>query len=178
VSSEPLDIHAALEQTAPEVRRRARNRLSPIQSRFDADDLVQVTAMKATRAADTCRAKSMEDLRNWVLVIAKHTMLSELQKELGTQKRPVLVQSNAGDEAVAPEPQPLQAIEAAEETAGQFQIVQRSLDQIPQRQAAAIRMRYLEELGYPAIADRMGITVSAARTLVTRGLDNVRELSR
>lgn len=49
-----------------------------------------------------------------------------------------------------------------------------ALDRLPLRQRSAIVLRYYLQLSTPEIGDAMGIGASTARSLVTRGLSNLR----
>ncbi len=80
-------VTAAMQELAPEIRRLHARDLASISRRFDVDDLVQTTALKAISAAANCQADSLEQLRHWVLSIARRTTKSailELAIEKGT----------------------------------------------------------------------------------------------
>jgi DNA-directed RNA polymerase specialized sigma24 family protein len=57
-------------------------------------------------------------------------------------------------------------------------LVERFLDQLPIELRTAVKLRYLDELEYPDIAERLKITVVNARMKVCRGLKLLRELAR
>ena len=50
------------------------------------------------------------------------------------------------------------------------------LDRIPQEEAAALRLRFYEELAQPEIAERMGIPLGTVKTRMVRGLARLRQL--
>jgi RNA polymerase sigma-70 factor (ECF subfamily) len=50
------------------------------------------------------------------------------------------------------------------------------LERIPQEEAAALRLRFYEELAQPEIAERMGIPLGTVKTRMVRGLARLRQL--
>jgi RNA polymerase sigma factor (sigma-70 family) len=68
-------------------------------------------------------------------------------------------------------------LEAAEETQQQLALTLQRLEELPPRQAMAIKLRYLQELEYQEIAHRMNATPWAVRCLVSRGLSRLRAAS-
>lgn len=51
-----------------------------------------------------------------------------------------------------------------------------ALEHVPPDQVEAIKLRVVEELPYPELADRLGVSEQAARARVSRGLRRLAEL--
>lgn len=171
-------VTAAMQELAPEIRRLHARDLASISRRFDVDDLVQTTALKAISAAANCQADSLEQLRHWVLSIARRTTKSAIFHEVCVEKRSVrretadaeLIAQSLSEEAD-------NALEAAELAQRQLDWTLQRLEELPPRQAMAIKLRYLQELEYQEIAHRMNATPWAVRCLVCRGLSRLRTAS-
>jgi RNA polymerase sigma-70 factor (sigma-E family) len=53
--------------------------------------------------------------------------------------------------------------------------VWRAIELLPFRQRAAVVLRYYEDLSFEGIADALGCSTRAARSLLTRGMESLRE---
>ena len=149
--------------------------------RFDSDDLVQMVAVKAIRSVDSCKAQSMDELRHWVLLIARSVCQDALKSHRGAAKRSTKCEQVAIGVATDDSRdgyQPSIDCEPAELAiiAEDCQAIAAALESIPATQAAAVRMRYVDGLEYDVIASELGVSINSVRLLVSRGLKAVREL--
>lgn len=165
---------AVLEECEPTIRGRFTRKLSKIGQRFDADDLVQTTRMKAFAAIEKCRAADDFELRNWVLQIAKNAYRTEIDNHVGRGKRSVKREVES-DDVLLTRPS-LNAVDATEVSESCSEVVA-MLDELPTNQARAVRAVYLEGRDYPELADEMGVSVNSVRLLVSRGLKLIRQLT-
>ena len=69
------------------------------------------------------------------------------------------------------------AQDVAEELESELARAERLLASLPSRQSQVIRLRYLEQLDYSAIARRMNSTTLAARSLASKGLAKIRQIA-
>jgi len=168
---------ADLEST---IRARYSRRLSRMNQRFDLDDLYQTVCLKAVTGAAACRAESLDQLRHWVLTIAKCACETAVTTHLGAGKRSLrseqvaigvaTEQSRDGYQPAADDREVRESMVVREECGHVLGI----LDRLPQLQQAAVRLRYIEGAEYQQIAEQLGVTLGAARSLVTKGLVNAR----
>lgn len=159
-----------------EIRSKYSQRISKISRRFDIDDLVQSTALRALRGAKSCRAETVDELRGWVMTIVKRTMLTAFAREIGASKRSILREAGEAElSSLSQDGLFLDTIEAAEELERELLTVQELIATLPGRQAQAIRLRYLEQLEYCEIAEKMNATTLAVRSLVSKGLAKIRQ---
>lgn len=172
-----LETLAATEST---IRARYARRLSRMNQRFDLDDLCQTVAIKAVQSADSCKAETMEQLRYWVLTIAKYTCETAVTEHLGAKKRSLRAESVAIGVATEESRDGYQP--ASEDVGGLDAAIVREeceqayamLDCLTAAQRQAVTMRYVDQAEYSDIAEALGVTMQAARSLVSRGLQAAR----
>lgn len=160
----------AIEANAETIRLRFTRCLTRYARRFDIDDLLQVTSMKAHIAAKDCRAETPVQLKHWILTIAQRSAISAIRSE-NTERRNIGRETNLGGdecELYAGFDQ-IEAIEHQD-------TVERLLGLTPsQRCEIAVKYRYIDGLDYVEIGKRMAISVSAAKNLVHRGLKAIKD---
>ena len=66
-------IIEALRTVEPKLREELGPKLASLGSRFDVDDLYQVTAMKSHLNSSQCKAESVDELCVWVMDIASNS---------------------------------------------------------------------------------------------------------
>ena len=136
-----------------------------------ARDLAQATLAKGVRKLHLYRGEA--SLFTWLCQIARHE-LADLHTRTARQDA-------AGARLVAREEDPevrasLESIPAdsdwepegireREELAG---IVHSALDYLPQRYAQVLELKYLEDLSVESVAERLGMTSTAAQSLLAR----------
>jgi RNA polymerase sigma-70 factor, ECF subfamily len=136
-----------------------------------ARDAAQATLVRGVRKLHLYRGEA--SLFTWLCQIARH--------ELADQHARTARQSAAGARLVAREEDPAvraslesipadptsepEGIRQREELAG---IVHAALDYLPQRYAQVLELKYLEDLSVDSIAERLGVTSTAAQSLLAR----------
>jgi RNA polymerase sigma factor (sigma-70 family) len=123
----------------------------------EAEDCLQETYMSALRAYP--RLRHGDNLRAWLYTIAQRKATDAIRR---SSRRPT--RDLHGVEPVAPpEPEP---------TDDGLWVTVRAL---PAKQRAAIVQRFVLDLAYAQIGDRMGISEEAARQNVSAGLRRLRQ---
>jgi RNA polymerase sigma factor (sigma-70 family) len=122
----------------------------------DADDCLQETFMAALRAYP--RLRHGENLRAWLYTIAQRKATDVGRRAARRPTRPL-------DGA---EPEPVAAHEPADEA------LWGSVRTLPPRQRDAVVQRFVLDLAYAQIAERMGTSEEAARQNVSAGLRRLR----
>jgi RNA polymerase sigma factor (sigma-70 family) len=126
----------------------------------EADDCFQETFIAALRAYPTLEHDG--NLRGWVLTIA-HRKAIDNHRARG--RRPVPSDQLLGP-VVAPEEIPVADGEPA---------LWKLVDGLPPKQQAAVRHRFVEDLGYGDIGRLLGCSEAAARRSVHEGVKKLRE---
>ena len=140
---------------------------------FDPDvalDLTGETFARAFTARRRFRGATQEEATAWVWAIARN-VLAEYHRRGAVERRAL--------RRLAVEPPALDDEEHArlERLAGLAELrerLARELGALPDDQRAAVRLRVVEELGYPEVALRLGVTEATARARVSRGLRALR----
>jgi RNA polymerase sigma factor (sigma-70 family) len=122
----------------------------------DADDCLQETLIAALRAYP--RLRHGENLRAWLYVIAQRKATDVARRNARRPSQPL-------DGA---EPEPVSDPEPADDA------LWASVRSLPPRQRAAVVHRFVFDLPYAEIAERMGTTADAARQNVHAGLRRLR----
>jgi RNA polymerase sigma-70 factor (ECF subfamily) len=126
-----------------------------------AEDLAQEVFMRAYRAYDRLRPNS--NVRAWLYKIATNCAYSALKRG---QRDPLPLIDDAPDGRL----QPHQQVSYNETLAE----VQAAIETLPQKQRAALIMRYLQELDYAEIADALNCSEDSARANVYQALRRLR----
>jgi RNA polymerase sigma-70 factor (ECF subfamily) len=177
-------LMATLSEVESVIVNRFRRKLSMVAPRFDVEDLLQTVAMKAHMAMDSCKAQTEEELRHWVLTIARNTVESVVTANRSCQKRATLREKCAigttdeegrdGYQPAASLEDPAVQVEVKEQTA----MLLVAIEKLPVLQARSVRLRYIEQMEYEEIASELGCSVQAVRSLVSRGLAGTRNILR
>jgi RNA polymerase sigma-70 factor (ECF subfamily) len=128
-----------------------------------AADLTQETFVKAYRAYDTLLDQNRA--RAWLYQIAGRTALDELRRRKIIRFVPWVGESRG--EAASAEDMVLQARLSAD--------LEQALMRIPPRQRQALLLAELHELTGLELAQAMGVSHVAARALLTRGRESLRQ---
>ncbi len=154
-----------------------------LQRRIDPGDLVQITFLEAKRDWDQFRGNSPGECAAWLRNILKNNVATAVARHITSQKRSLtreIQASQVGNDdsqaqwlvslpgsTTSPSRRAMKA-EAAQQL---FE----ALHTIPETQAEAIRLRYLEGLSLAEIVDRMGKSETAVAGLLKRGLQKLRD---
>lgn len=150
-----------------------------LRGRLDEADVVQVTFLEAQRDLPAFRGTQIEELLGWLRHILRNNIASAHQRHIYTQKR------SAGRE-ISNSPtdsRPALTDLAPSETTSPSQRLMRDeaavflancLEELPDTQQEALRLRYVEGKSLKEIAELMDKTEMAAAGLLKRGLQSLR----
>jgi RNA polymerase sigma-70 factor (ECF subfamily) len=150
-----------------------------LRSKGGASDLVQETFLEAQRDFHQFQGTSDEELRAWLQRLLLNNLGNFARRYRATHCRDVGREqalepgdsSNAGGGIAAPTPSPSgQAMERE-----QAEELQRALQRLPDDYRQVITLRYLDELSFEDIGQRMSRSADAARKLWSRAMDRLRE---
>lgn len=151
-----------------------------IRGRVDESDMVQITFLEAQRDFPAFRGSQVEELLGWLRNILRNNISSAHQKHLYAQKR------SAGRETAKPagESGPTYVEMAAADASSPSQKLMRDeaaiqlaycLEDLPETQREALRLRYVEGRSLKEIADSMDKSEMAVAGLLKRGLQSLRQ---
>lgn len=131
-----------------------------------AEDLCQETFYKAFRSLQTFREVEAS-FSTWLYTIARNTVLSELRK----QRAGSVSLEESGYVPHAPqESTPEQSVLRNEKV----MLVRDAINNLPEKQRSALILREYDQLDYQEIANILGQTVSAVKSLLFRARASVR----
>jgi RNA polymerase sigma-70 factor (ECF subfamily) len=154
----PSDFDQRVARFAPVLRAFVRRRVS---CPATADDLAQETLLKALRARESLRQPSR--LEAWLYQAARRTVIDHYRR---TRAVPAVV-----EELVAEAPEENRAVTDAVARAARCY-----LGTLPPIYQEAVRLAEEEGLPLAEVARRLGISVTAAKSRVRRGKQQVRAL--
>ena len=150
-----------------------------VRGRLDAADIVQITFLEAQRDISAFRGHCIEELLGWLRHILRNNVSSAHQKHLFTQKRSARREvSNSPTDS-----RPAFTDLAPSETTSPSQRLMRDeaavhlancLEQLPETQREALRLRYVEGCSLKEIAASMSKSEMAVAGLLKRGLQALR----
>jgi RNA polymerase sigma-70 factor (ECF subfamily) len=141
----------------------------------ESEDLAQEVFLRVYRSRKNYRARSK--FSTWVFTIANNLALNALR----TRQRRPSVQLDVRDSGpLGPRPaeqlvhdqksQPSRRLEQQELT----DLVRKAVDGLNERQRMAVVLNKYEDMGYAEIAEVMGLTVKAVKSLLNRARGNLR----
>jgi RNA polymerase sigma factor (sigma-70 family) len=142
---------------------------------FDPDvalDLTGETFAKAFLGRMKLRGSDATAARAWLYGIARHE-LSRFWRKGRTESRAM---RRLGMERQELAPSEQERLEQRAELDELRTVVAAALESVPPNQLEAIRLRVVDELPYPELADRLGVSEDAARARVSRGLRRLADL--
>ena len=98
----------------------------------------------------------------WIFTISRTVMIDELRRNSKIQ-----TVDNYDLEKIP---------EELEKTIPQFELASEALEHLPQQQKAAIEMRYINDQTFEQIAERLKVSPTNARQLISRGIKRLKEL--
>ena len=143
----------------------------------ESEDLAQEVFLRVyrTRKKYTPKAK----FSTWVFTIANNLAINALRD----RKRRPHIQLNASDSGpLGPRPAEQLASERDRPPAHQIQqeelaaVVRRALDELNERQRVAVVLNKFEDMGYAEIADVMGLSTMAVKSLLNRARTRLRDM--
>jgi RNA polymerase sigma-70 factor (ECF subfamily) len=142
-------------------------------ARLDESDLAQQTCLSALRHFGEFRGDSLGEFVAWLRKIHERKIQNSYRRHLGTGKRSIEHEQRLNEidpivtDSLSPSQRAMQS-EAAVELA-------RALEQLPDEQREAVRLRYLEGLSMEQIGQALGKSRDAVVGLVKRGILNLRK---
>ncbi|MCH1639668.1 sigma-70 family RNA polymerase sigma factor [Paenibacillus timonensis] len=131
-----------------------------------AEDLCSETFYKAFRSLHSFREVDAS-FSTWLYTIARNTVLSELRK----QRNGNIPLDESGIVPVAPsEVAPEQAVLRSEKVG----MVREAINNLPEKQRSALILREYDQLDYQEIANILGQSVSAVKSLLFRARSSVK----
>lgn len=141
--------------------------------RVDASDIVQQTYLSAVRRFNEFEGQNGDDLAGWLYRIHERNLIDAARHHLGTQKRSVENEQgavNAETEEDVELTSPSQRLMLGETAVR----LARAIGQLPDNQAAAVRLRHLDGWSIERISEHMEKTERAIAGLLHRGLESLR----
>jgi len=128
-----------------------------VRSHSSAEDVVQSSVMKALQAVK--RLNDPESIVGWLAAITRNTCLEEVRRKKGKFEDPV--------ETV----KQLAAMKTIDENLFEIQrLVLEAINSLPENQAVAIRLRFLEDCDLDEIAERLGLRKNTVEVRIHRAL--------
>ncbi len=174
------DEHGAFQELVERFQHRLINVLSHLCGRADeAEDLAQEVFLRVYRAREDYHPQAK--FSTWLFTIANNVALNALRRK---QRKPT-VQLLATDSGPLGQ-RPVEALAAARTAPPDHQlhqeelvkVIRSALDQLNDRQRLAVVLNKFEELSYEEIAQIMGITTKAVKSLLSRARCQLRDLLR
>ena len=175
-----LDVRDDGPEAFEELIQRYQNRLVGVMHHLvgnatEAEDLAQEVFLRVYRARKSYRARCK--FSTWLFTIANNLALNALR----TRQRKPVVRLNTHDSGpLGPRPaeqlvhdsgsQPVRKIQNKELA----EVVRRALDGLNERQRLAVVLNKFEDMSYVEIAEVMGLTTKAVKSLLCRARTNLR----
>lgn len=158
-----------------------------LRRRVDPADIVQVTFLEAKRDLHAFRGETPAEFAGWLRGMLKNNVASALSHHVMTQKRSTKkeVYAGAGGDGDGEDGRDnwIEQMPGAKTSPSGVAVRQeavvammRALHELPETQAEAIRLRYMEGLPLAEIVERMGKSDTAVAGLLKRGLQKLRTL--
>ena len=182
--SEPIDVSdpAIIAKYEPYLRMLARTQLRrAYQAKVGASDMVQQAMLQAVQGIDGFRGETEAELRGWLRQILAHH-LCHLDRDMHREKRDVRREQSI-EKKLAQSSMRLEGLLAGDEaTPSQHAMVgenviqlAKAVDSLPDDQASAIRLHYLEGMKLSEVAETLEKTTGSVAGLLHRGMKSLRE---
>jgi RNA polymerase sigma-70 factor (ECF subfamily) len=136
-------------------------------NRAQSEDVVQETFLRAFRARRSYSAKAR--FSTWLYTIATRVSLNELRR--GRRLRPADVAAETAEAGASP-PTPADELAAARLA----RAVQQATDALPENQRAALLLSRFADRSYAEIAEILGVSEAAVKSLLFRATDELRRV--
>ena len=165
-------IAAFCREYLPKVYRFA---LARVRVEADADDVVQIVMRNAARRIETYRGEA--SLLTWLLQICRR----ELSKRYARADRTPATLAFDGDDALRAAVESIEAssLDEPERAALRDELTTRlrcALEELPERYADALEMKYVDDMSSKQIAERLGIGDEATQSLLARARRALKEV--
>lgn len=159
-----------------------------LRRRIDPADIVQVTFLEAKRDLGSFRGQTPAEFAGWLRGMLRNNVASAVTRHVTTQKRSLRQEVDGAAVRPGADPSAGPWIEQLPGTttspsgvamrAEAALVLLEALHQLPETQAEAIRLRYMEGLTLAEIIERTGKSETAVAGLLKRGLKKLRQLLR
>ncbi len=153
----------------------------PLRRRVDPLDIVQLTYLEAKRDLHQFRGDTPAEFAGWMRGMLKNNVASAVTRHITTQKRSLRREVNSQDDRGSGGGW-LQQLPGGSTSPSGVAIrgeavveLLEALHELPETQAEAIRLRYMEGLPLVEITERMGKSDTAVAGLLKRGLKKLRD---
>ena len=162
-----------MDEYFPRLYRYARHRL---RSDADVDDVVQVVLTQAARRLETYRGEAT--LLTWLIQICRHEISRQLHR---SQRETDMMVPYLNDELLRSVVESMESDldagpEAVSGRAELISLIQFALDQLPERYATALELKYIEGFSSRDIAGKLQISDEAMQSLLARARRAFREV--
>lgn len=155
-----------------------------LRRRVDPTDIVQLTFLEAKRDLGAFRGSTPAEFAGWLRGMLKNNVATAVTRHITTQKRSLKREVNAGhngdDSAQGGWIQQLPGSTTSPSGVAirgeAVMALMTALHELPETQAEAIRLRYMEGLPLAEIVERMGKSDTAVAGLLKRGLQKLRQV--
>jgi len=141
----------------------------------EAEDLAQEVFLRVYRARKKYRARCK--FSTWLFTIANNLALNALRSR---QRKPVVPLNVRDSGPLGPRPAEQLVIDSGHQPAQRLQqeelaaVIRQALDGLNERQRMAVLLNKFEDMDYAGIAEGMGLTTKAVKSLLCRARSNLR----
>src|SRR5437899_10312585 len=141
----------------------------------EAEDLAQDVFLRVYRARKKYRARSK--FSTWLFTIANNLALNLLRSR---QRKPTVPLNTRDSGPLGPRPAEQLVVDSGHQPAQRMQqqelaaLIRQALDGLNERQRMAVLLNKFEDMNYAAIAEVMGLTTKAVKSLLNRARGNLR----
>ncbi len=142
----------------------------------EAEDLAQEVFLRVYRARKKYRPRAK--FSTWLFTIANNLALNALRSR---QRKPVVPLNTRDSGPLGPRPAEQLVCDPGDTPGHGMQqqelaaVVRRALEDLSERQRAAVILNKFEDMNYAEIAEVMGLTTKAVKSLLSRARENLRE---
>lgn len=156
-----------------------------LRRRVDPADIVQLTYLEAKRDLPAFRGETPAEFSGWLRGMLKNNVATAVTRHVMTQKRsvkrevdaaPASPNKDSGGAWIQQLPGSTTSPSGVAIRAEAVVALLGALHQLPETQAEAIRLRYMEGLPLAEIVERMGKSDTAVAGLLKRGLQKLRTI--
>lgn len=156
-----------------------------LRRRVDPLDIVQLTFLEAKRDLPAFRGTTPAEFAGWLRGMLKNNIATAVTRHITTQKRSLKREVNTSPKPGADSASGAWIQQLPGSTTSPSGVAIReeavlalfgALHQLPETQAEAIRLRYMEGLPLAEIVERMGKSDTAVAGLLKRGLQKLRTI--
>lgn len=166
-----------LDRFRPLLRAKARESLpGPLLARIDESDVVQQTCLLVVRQFGQLRGRTVGEFVAWLLQVHQHNLLNMVEHHRGAAKRTVDREHADDGHAAANIPAQLTSPSQKAVRGERRRQLEDAINELPDGQREAVRLRFLEEAGLAEIAQRMDRSEDAVAGLLKRGMAQLKRL--